>query len=87
MAVVCTILLLCSNLKQSQFTIRTDHEEFKLLLTMTEDTDKLFRWRTHLLEFNEDVVHHARGSVKPQTSCHALKLENAIQEHWRMKYR
>lgn len=33
-AVVCTVLTLCGYLKQSQFTVRTDHNAIRSILTL-----------------------------------------------------
>lgn len=44
LAVLWAILPLRPYLEQSRYTVRTDHQALKQLLTMTEAYDKLDRW-------------------------------------------
>lgn len=75
LAVVSAILILHSCLYRSRFTIKTDLEEFKCLLTMTETTGNLAGWRPHVLQFDFNVVH--RAGMKHQAADALSRLKTA----------
>lgn len=56
-AVIWTVLFLHPAFRRRWFTVRTDHTDLTLLLTMWDATGKLVRWRIWLSEFDFQVVH------------------------------
>lgn len=59
LAVIWTLTHLRLCLEGTRFTIPTDHEALRWILSMTEATGKPARWRLRLTEFEIDIVHRA----------------------------
>lgn len=59
LAIVGSVLLLRPHLKKICFKIRTDHDALNWILSLTDSTVWLGRWRLRLSELDFDVVNHA----------------------------
>lgn len=64
LAVVWAILLLRPYLECVHFTVRTDHSALRWILSLTESTGRLARWRLRLLQYDFDITH--RAGIKHQ---------------------
>jgi len=73
LAVVWAVTMLEPYLQGTRFTIRTDHEALRWILTMTDAKGKLERWRLRLSAFDYDVVH--LPGVKHQAADALSRLE------------
>ena len=73
LAVVWACLLLRPYIELQRFTVITDHEALKWLLTYKESTGRLARWRLRLLEYDFDIQY--RKGIKHQAADALSRLE------------
>ena len=61
-SVVSAVTTLRSYLEGQKFTVRSDHDALRWLLTLTEPSGRLMRWRLRLSEFDFEI-HYRLGRV------------------------
>lgn len=78
LVVVWSVFLLRPSLKQTSFTIRTDHDALKCNLIPTDFTGRITRWRLRLSEPDFDVVH--RAGVDHQVANALSRLNSSSKD-------
>lgn len=71
LARLCAVLLLMPNLEGFQFTICTEYDALRWILTMTDATGRLNRWRLCSIKFEFDGVPRASIKIKQKMSLSA----------------
>lgn len=72
LAVVWIALQLRPNLEGAWLTVRTDHEAFEWLLSVSDASGKLARWKLQFFGFEFDIVH--RANIRHQAADGLLRL-------------
>ena len=76
-AVVWAITTLRPYIEGARFTIRTDHDALRWLMTLTDSSGRLTRWRLRLLEFDFEIVYRpGRVHQVPDALSRLLALRN-----------
>ena len=77
MAVVWAVTSLRPYAEGTRFTIRTDHDALRWLMTLSDISGRLTRWRLRLQEFDFDIVYRpGRVHQVPDALSRLLAIEN-----------
>ena len=76
-AVVWAVTTLRPYIEGTRFTIRTDHDALRWLMTLTDSSGRLTRWRLRLLEFDFEIVYRpGRVHQVPDALSRLLAIRN-----------
>ena len=77
LAVVWAVTSLRPYVEGTRFTIRTDHDALRWLMTLSDTSGRLTRWRLRLQEFDFDIVYRpGRVHQVPDALSRLLAIEN-----------
>ena len=66
-AVVWSVLYVRPYIEGTHFKVRTDHEALKWLMTLTDPSGRLTRWRLRLAEFDYEITYGLVESIRFRT--------------------